>query len=247
MDIKILEELGLTFNESKVYLSLIELGSSSATQIIQKVGLHRAVVYDLLERLIEKGLAGYVINGRKKFFEATNPEKLKEILQEKEQKLSEILPQLLELSKFKTKLEVKIYKGKEGIKNVFEDILRNKPKEWLSLGSGGETYRLLPYFLEHFHKARIKNKIFVRGLFLDNSNAKKRGEALEKMPFSEIRYLPKTFLTPTVMNVYSNKVTLYSVTEGNIPFIILIENKELFSSFKEYFEWLWKLSKNRPL
>jgi septum site-determining protein MinD len=80
MDTKILEEVGLTPNESKVYLSLIELGSSSATQIIQKAGLHRAVVYDLLERLIEKGLVGYVIKGRKKFFEATNPERLKEVM-----------------------------------------------------------------------------------------------------------------------------------------------------------------------
>ena len=69
MDTKILEEVGLTPNESKVYLSLIELGSSSATQIIQKTGLHRAVVYDLLERLIEKGLVGHAIKGRKKFFD----------------------------------------------------------------------------------------------------------------------------------------------------------------------------------
>ncbi len=243
MDTKILEEIGLTSNESKVYLSLIEIGSSSATQIIQKTGLHRAVVYDLLERLIEKGLVGYAIKGRKKFFEATNPRRLKEILQEKEQKLSEILPRLLELSKFQTKLEVKIYKGKEGIKNVFEDILRSKPKEWLSLGSGGETYKLLPYFLEHFHKARVKDKILVRGLLLDNPTARKRGETLAKTLLSEIRYLPKTFITPTVMNIYNERVTLYSVTEGNIPFIILIENKELSKSFKEYFEWLWKLSK----
>lgn len=111
------------------------------------------------------------------------------------------------------------------------------------MGSGGETYKVLPYFLEHFHKARVKNKILVRGLLLDNPTARKRGETLAKMPLSEIRYLPKTFLTPTVINIYDDRVTLYSVTEENIPFIILIENKELSKSFKEYFEWLWKLSK----
>jgi len=243
MDTRILEELGLTANESKVYLSLMELGSSSATQIIQKTGLHRAVVYDLLERLIEKGLVGFAIKGRKKYFEATNPERLREMLLEKEEKLSEILPRLQELSKFRTKLEVKIYKGTEGIKTVFEDILISKPKEWLSLGSGGETYKLLPDFLEHFHKVRIKNKILVRGLFLDNPTARKRGENLAKMKSSDIKYLPKSFITPTVMNIYNDRVTLYSVTEGNIPFIILVENKELSKSFREYFEWLWKLSK----
>ncbi|MBI5148885.1 hypothetical protein HZA33_04350 [Candidatus Pacearchaeota archaeon] len=243
MDSNILMEIGLTKRESEVYVVLVELGSSSATQIIQKTGLHRAVVYDLLERLIEKGLVGHVIKGRKKFFEATNPERLLEILKEKEEKLTTILPKLVELSKFKTKLDVRIYKGKEGIKTVFEDIIRQKPKEWLSLGSGGETYKLLPYFLEQLHKKRIKNKIKVRGLLLNNSTARKRGKMLSRMPLTNIKYLPKSFLTPTVINIYDSRVTLYSVTEKNIPFIILIENKELASSFREYFEWLWKIAR----
>ena len=237
-----LEDAGLTKNESTVYLSLLEIGASSATQIIRKTGLHRAVVYDLLERLIEKALVGYAINGRKKFFEATNPERLKELLQEKAEKLSEILPRLLELSKFQTKLEVKIYKGKEGIKNIFEDILRSKPVEWLSLGSSGETYKALPYFLEHFHKTRIKNKIIARGLLLDTPTARKRGQTLSKMAYSEVRYLKRSVVTPTVMNIYDDRVALYSVNEEKIPFIILIENKEISKSFKEYFEWLWNMS-----
>ncbi len=243
MDSSILEEVGLTQKESKVYLALNELGSSSASEIIQKTGFHRAVVYDLLERLIEKGLVGYVMKGRKKFFEATNPERLLEILREKENKVNSIIPNLLELSQFKDHLNVKIYKGKEGIKTVFEDIIRNKPKEWLSLGSGGETYNLLTSFLDDFHRRRIKSKIKARGLLLNNKKAKTRGEKLSKMVLTEIRFLPRAFLTPTVINIYKDRCALYSVTEDEIPFIILIENKQLTKSFKEYFEWLWKLSK----
>jgi|SRR3989344_5132038 len=243
MDTSVLNEIGLTDNEVKVYLSLIELGSSSAASIIQKAGLHRAVVYDLLERLTEKGLVGQVIKGRKKFFEATDPRRLSEIIKEKEEKINAIMPNLLELSKFKSKLDVRIYKGKEGIKTVFEDILRNKPIEWLSLGSGGETYNLLPAFLDSFHKRRVKTKIMARGLLLNNSLGIKRGSELSKMALTEIKFLPKSFLTPTVINIYHDRITLYSVTSDKIPFIILIDNKELSKSFREYFEWLWKLAK----
>lgn len=242
MDESILIEAGLTRKEASVYLALVELGSSSASNIIQKTGFHRAVVYDLLERLIEKGLVGHVIRGRKKYFEATDPIRLLEIIKEKEERVKTIIPRLSELSKFKEHLDVKIYKGKEGIKNVFEDIIRNKPTEWLSVGSGGETYNLLPAFLDEFHKNRIKSKINARGLLINNAKAKKRGEKLSKMSLTEIRYLPKSFLTPTVINIYGNRATLYSVTEEKIPFIILIENKQLVQSFKEYFEWLWKIS-----
>ena len=243
MNSSILEEVGLTQKESNVYLALTELGSSSASEIIQKTGSHRAVVYDLLERLIEKGLVGHVIKGRKKFFEATNPERLLEILKEKENKVKSIIPELTELSQFKEHLDVKIYKGKEGIKTVFEDIIRNKPGEWLSLGSGGETYQLLTSFLDDFHRRRIKAKIKARGLLLNNKKSKIRGEKLAKMGLTEIRYLPRAFLTPTVINIYGDRCTLYSVTEDKIPFIILIDNKQLTKSFREYFGWLWKLSK----
>ncbi len=238
-------EVGLTEKESEVYLALIELGSSSAGQIIQKTGMHRAVVYDLLERLIEKGLVGHGIKGRKKYFEATNPQKLLDIVKEKEMKIRGILPNLLELSQFKDPLDVKIYKGKEGIKTVFEDILRVKPVEWLSLGSGGETYNLLPAFLEEFHKNRVKSKIKARGLLINNALATKRGEILSKLKYTEIKYLPKTIVTPTVINIYNNRVTLYAVTKNKIPFIILIENQQLAHSFKEYFESLWKISRNK--
>lgn len=243
MESKVLTEAGLTEKEAEVYLALVGLGSSSATQIIQKTGLHRAVVYDLLERLIEKGLAGHVVKGRKKFFETTSPYHLVEILKEKEEKIRTILPHLLELSRFREHLDVRVYKGKEGIKTVFEDILRAQPKEWLSLGSSGETYNLLPAYLDSFHKNRVKKKIACRGLLLISSDAQKRGLLLSKIPLTEIRYLPKSFVTPTVINIYNHCITLYSVTKNKIPFIIFIENAQLSTSFREYFEWLWGVSK----
>ena len=70
---------------------------------MQKSGLHRAVVYDLLERLIEKGLASFAIKGKKKYFEATNPQRLLEIEKEREEKIKQIMPHLMELSKFTSK------------------------------------------------------------------------------------------------------------------------------------------------
>lgn len=239
MNTKILEKIGLTPNESKVYLALIEIGSASASEILQKTGLHRAVVYDLLERLQEKGLVSTAITNKKKYFEASNPSKLKDILNENQRELDNILPRLLELSNFKSKLDIKIYKGKEGIKNVFEDILRKKPKEWLSIGSSGETKKIIPYYLEHFHKERVKEKIPVRGLMIENKSSKNRMTELTNLKYTQIKYLPENFVTPTVINIYGETTTLYSTSEEKIPFIIMIENKNIAKSFKEYFDWVW--------
>lgn len=243
MDKVALLEVGMTEKEAEVYLALIKLGSTTAGNIIEHTGLHRAVVYDLLNRLIEKGLVGHVIKGRKKYFETTNPQRLLDIVKEKESKVKSILPSLLELSQFKEHLDVKIYKGKEGVKAVFEDILRSRPKEWLSLGSSGETYELLPAFLEEFHEERVEKKILGRGLILSTNQAIERAKTLSKLDFTEIRQLPKNIVTPTVMHIYNNHVALYSVTKDKIAFIILIENEQIANSFKEYFESLWRISK----
>ena len=55
----ILEELGLTKNEIKIYLALLELGTTPAGILIKKVDMHRASVYDVIDQLINKGLISY--------------------------------------------------------------------------------------------------------------------------------------------------------------------------------------------
>src|SRR3990167_2347637 len=86
---KILENLGLTALEAKVYLTLLDLGPSLAGLITRKSGIHRRSVYDALERLIQKGLVGYIVNNNRKYFEAANPERLSELVKEKEATRSE--------------------------------------------------------------------------------------------------------------------------------------------------------------
>ena len=94
MNLDILQELGLSITESKVYLALLDLGSGLAGEITKKSQINRTNVYDALERLIEKGLVSYVVSANRKIFEPVNPERLKEILEEKEENLKKILPEL---------------------------------------------------------------------------------------------------------------------------------------------------------
>ena len=67
-----LTKLGLTLNEAKVYFALLELGSTNAGEIIKKTKLHRNIVYDKLDKLIEKGLVSFVTIKNIKQFEVTS-------------------------------------------------------------------------------------------------------------------------------------------------------------------------------
>src|SRR3989344_7078089 len=128
---KILEEIGFTKGEIKVYLTLLELGSTTTGGIIKKSKVSPSKVYDILEKLIQKGVVNYVIKGKVKYFEAASPKRILEYLQEKEEKikaqekeLNKVLPQLIQKQKLIESIqEAKVYKGWKGVQTAFNFIL----------------------------------------------------------------------------------------------------------------------------
>ena len=101
---------GLSKNEAKVYLTLLKLGKATAVEITRMSKVHRVNVYDVLERLIEKGLIGTVIQAKKKIYEVASPEHLIYLLKEKEEALDKVMPQLK--AEFKEKKEKQQVYGK---------------------------------------------------------------------------------------------------------------------------------------
>ena len=79
-----LELLGLSPRESAVYYALLKSGPTTTSRIIKDTGIPSSKIYDVLERLIQKGLASYILVSGKKEFRATNPNKLMEIIEKKE-------------------------------------------------------------------------------------------------------------------------------------------------------------------
>ena len=145
METEALEGLGLTRNEAIVYITLLDLGKAHIGQITEKTRMHRRTVYDCLERLEDRGLISFIIEGNTRYFIASNPNKLKEILEEKEAKIENILPRLFEIIKSsKVKTEVTVHKGKEGLKNIMGEVIKTRPKELYSLTSSGKVTKRPP-------------------------------------------------------------------------------------------------------
>src|SRR3989344_7028786 len=119
---QILHDLGLTTLEVNIYRILLNQGSISAGDISQKTGIHRRNVYDCLERLIQKGFVGYIKENNVKKYSITNPQRIKEKLDEKNKEFEQLMPELL--SKFNAiteKKETLFFRGKEGLRQIFDD------------------------------------------------------------------------------------------------------------------------------
>lgn len=233
MNIHFLEELGLTRNEAKVYLALIDEGASRAGWITRKTGIHRRNVYDAIEMLIQKGMVSYIKENNVRLYSAVEPNRLLEMLKEREDNFRSILPELEQKFNFiQSKKETVFYRGKQALKAIFDDQLK-EGKEILVLGACPFANDIVKYYFQKYDNERKRRKIKVKAIFTGK---------VHDIPLSEIKYLPTQFNSPTATNIYGNKVAIILWTEE--PIAILVNQKEIADSYRNYFELLWKMSKS---
>lgn len=245
-----LDKLGISKNESKVYLTLLDLGLTSSKAIIEKTKLHRQLVYDALDKLLNKGLASYVIQANIKYFKASDPkqfldyfDKKEAVILEQRQYFEKILPDLEARKEFtKEEQEATIYLGNKGIKSLMDDML-SKKKEILTIGASetkAESFQYhLKFNLPKFHSLREKKKIKYKILL--SEEMAQRARELNKLAHTEARVLPKEFTSNSSTNIYGNKVSI--IMWGAQPFGVLIISKDIAEAQKKHFELLWKSGK----
>jgi len=228
-----LKAAGLSDNEIKIYLALLDYGPSLAGVISRKTGMHRRTVYDTTEMLIKKGLVGYILKNNRRLFQASNPERILDALKEKENLILPLIVGLKErYSKTKEKEETNFYKGKEGLKTVFEDQLNSK--EVLILGASAKAYDVLQFYFHWYDKKRKEKKIKARIIAEDRK--------IKRIPLSEIRYLPEKYASPVAVNIYGEKTAI--ILWAKEPIAIVIKQKEISEGYRNYFELLWKMAKS---
>ena len=232
-----LERFGLSSNESKVYLKLLELGSAMAGKIAKEIQMDRSACYDALKKLLAKGLASYALEANRKLFKSVNPKRFTELLKEKQEDVENMFPRLNILyNREKGKYNVSLYKGYKGMKSVFESILADaKGKENLVIDSSGKFVEKMPYYAPHFIKGLEDNKIKVRHIVRHTID-------IHPSRTTNVRYFDKKAKeTIITTNIYDNKIAILIWTD--VPEAVIIENKAAADSYREYFEILWKIVK----
>ncbi len=236
-----LQEFGLSSKEITIYITVLRLGQSVAGEISRKANIQRELVYIILKRLEKKGVMSHTIKNRTKHFEAADPQLLLKKLQHKEMLFKESLSELEELRKktFARKPHIEIFDGIEGIRSVLNEITRyyeqnNKEKTLFGYGSAGKFEKFLRWELPHFIERRVKSKVKFYGIY----NRTKEGISKKKLPLSDIRLIPNEFESSTFNLLYPNHVATIIFTEE--PIAMIITSKEVYESYKGYFNVLWK-------
>ncbi len=234
---KALCECGLDEKEALLYISLLDLGESTASAVARESGMDRSLSYYILDKLIAKGLVSFKLKNNVKFYSAVDPGKILQDLREKERGFRSALPHLIRLKEQHPEegVEVNIFKGIKGFRAVLDDMFKTGG-EFLVFGEQGQIEKHYPglymYYLKTIEKLKIRERVLVR----EDMKGK-----IRKSRNTEFHYLEKGVFSPTTTTVYGDKI-LITIWEKPL-FNIVIKSKKVADSYRAYFNHFWKIAK----
>ena len=222
-----LKKVGLSNGEIEIYEILLDSGLLPVGKVHEKSRIERRNIYDILNKLIERGLVTYIIENKKKYFKISHPENIIKYLEEKESDIKRtknemhaLIPHMVKNFEMrKPSIYAEVYRGVEGIKAVWEDMLSCKEIYWI--GSGRYIPKAFPNFFTSWNRRRLK--LGIRWFNICRHELKKD---LKPLQLEKAKFLPKAFSgNPTVICIYGNKTVNFIL--GKEMFAFVIESEKI--------------------
>jgi sugar-specific transcriptional regulator TrmB len=246
--ISLLEKLGLSEKEAKVYLAALELGEDSVQNIGKKASVNRATTYVILEKLMGLGLVSTYEKDKKTVFVAQDPKELVNLLAEerrnietREKDLKENINQLTAVyNQNRGKPIVRFFEGADGLEAMDrygQDALK-KNTELLYIMPIDTIEDLFPQRRKASLGERVKLGIKSKVIYTH-----KNGEIPGYQNKAELRegiFIPREkFPINATLSIYPEwGIKLYYFDAVN-PYGVVIEGKELAQNMKLFFDLAW--------
>ena len=236
----LLHAIGLTEKEALLYVTLLELGSTTAGKLALETKLKRGITYAALKKLMINGLVTETIRDKVSVFTPTHPRSLQALL---EKRLSEMhthkvlledkLPALATQYKLHVgKPTVSFFQGRDGLTEVFKDIYAPKDEPVYGCVDVAHTIPAIDdYIAGTLIPLRIKNGLEAITVIPDSVE----GQELQKKDLKQLRstsLIPSEgYPLPAEIDVYADKVAMLTFEKGDFTGVI-IENKAIADTMR---------------
>ena len=245
---EIFKIFNLTENEVKVYKALLKIKKGTKTPIVREAEVLSSKVYEILDRLIQKGLVTTFTENGVKNYVPVDPSNINYLFDEK---IKEIEKQKKEFEKNIQNLfpkndavhpEVQLFKGWKGLRNVFniliDDLNKNDVYYVLGANPGENKEKAVEFFFKidkMLHDKGVKIKAI--------SKLERRKDAEDYLKqYGKKNFTIRFYKTIGPFEIIiTNNFVLFLTLEEN-PTAILMNNKIMRDSFIQYFGTIWKLS-----
>ena len=236
--------IDLTAGEARVYLSLLKLGSSKVGAIVGESRVSYSKVYDVLERLANKGLVSHVQIGKVRHFSAAEPYRLHDYIRKKEESLQgekvaidRLIPSLLKYTGSGKRNSAEIFVGLKGLRTAYEILMQDAKKgDILRYFYPFDDYHeVASPFYARLHLFQKQKRLDERGIGTASFKKSKHYRELKNV---NMRFV--LFPLPGTMDIFGDKMLTiaWESTTG-----ILLSSTEITDHFKQYFDSVWKMAK----
>ncbi|MCB0325423.1 MAG: TrmB family transcriptional regulator [Bdellovibrionales bacterium] len=238
----LLQQLGLSKNEARIYETLLQEGESSVGAIAAKSKVHRRNVYDSIKRLLEKGLVFEVLQRNENVYRPVDPQKLLELVEEKALLLRRAMPELERIYREVPRVEeVYIYRGVEGWKNYLRDIIR-VGEDFYSIGAKGAWMdpRVMTGFPE-FIKETKRQKI--RSYHIFDWEVFEQKHPILNYVGKDFKFFPRGYTAPAAVDTFGDRVNILSNIklggfDEDFSFTVIV-NAGIADAFRTWFRFMY--------
>jgi HTH-type transcriptional regulator, sugar sensing transcriptional regulator len=260
-------ELGLTERESKVYITLLSKKSFTSSELQKSANIPRTKIYEVLYKMIDRGICVERRIGKTKYYEAVEPKKaLHKILEDYKSNFHEELERKKNITDTLAEIFNPIYTKNKNFVSPLEFVEVIKDKELAQ-----------KRILLAFQSAKSELLSFVKGPYVCDTNSRvnqqvreeknllKRGAMCRKIyestelhdqmtlidQFKPLAKLGSQLRTvdslPIKMVVFDDDMVIFPLQDiiknPDELTIIIIQHKEMVLACKILFNFLWSTSK----
>ena len=236
----LLEQLGLTEKESRTYLAILELGSSTIKPIATRAGVKRTSIYNFIDRLVSLGLISKVQVRGRNTYQAVSPSSLLRLQRERLEACERALPEFMSIFNLvKSKPRISYFEGPEQVRN----IVREEPlckKEVCYIWPGVDVMDMVGggRFMTEIDKRRIAAGVRVRTIRFREKDVRFATSAHGPKFLRELRFAPSGLNLTMGMGIYdTGKVSFFSSKKE--CFGILVESRELEALMRHLWDLYW--------
>ena len=233
---QLLQKLGFSVKEAKIYLASLELGLSSAQDVAKKAGLNRTTGYAVLNYLVNRGVMGKTkIRGKTRFIPEP-PERLATLIGELDKAIKQSLPELQAIyNKKEPKPKITFYEGKTAVQKIYDDTLIEKPEEILEWNTNA-YFGNMNVDPNYIHK-RVALNIKARRIAGKGSKWDIKHQHLDAKELAQTAIVPKEKFNPEIeVNIYNNKIAFLNYAEN---MSVIIESKAIADAMRQAYELSW--------
>jgi len=246
---KALTGFGLHSEEIALYIALLELGSQPASVLAKQADLKRGHTYNILTRLMERGVVQSHEKNGVKYFTGCAPASLLSMLERREEDLERTKAMLLDSLPLLQKLsyplvlppKVRLFQGVESMKEIYNDSLQHAEGVIHAFGDFAHFFPRernidLNEWIWRYCERRAAKGIWYEGIVNKSADSdiafKKRREHKRRLK------MLKGLDLPVEVNIYGNRVAIMSSSHDLVG--LIIEDQPIADTLRNLHKAFWK-------